>query len=158
MASTEKVFRHRVLPIGVGFYGCQDCKKTGNDLLSLVGQPCLDEVAKADPEVYQTPREAVRTNDIGSPLVPVALEDEMAKLSLNDQGESSKAESLEPTEDQTALENELALLREQEQLLEEMAILESLKDEDHRLFEAERSLLNSTIPASSKAAPCPAGA
>jgi len=115
LGSTEKVFQHRILPVGVGF-GCQDCRQTAEQLMDLVSKPC-EPVVDVDPKL----------------------------------GTLSQ-------EERTELEREAKVLREQEELLEQMILLESLREQEEKLLLDEaQSMINATIPASSDAAPFPRG-
>lgn len=193
LESTEKIYVHRVLPVGDQF-GCQDCKQVTNDLMALVTKPCVKETCQA--ANGSTPLHAVRV-DLASPLPPstgAVAPEAVVPLSVGDEAKATASDPVAPeavvevsvgvaagnavsdpvapevvpasfgfsagnsAEDVGLLEEEYAALLAEEELLEELAILESLHSEQSRLegeLMEEMSLMNSNIPASSDIAPYP---
>lgn len=146
LESTEKVYQHRIVPVPSGF-GCQDCQKVAADLMGLVSQPCAKHPGTVAPTSYK----------------PVPTEVDPAKVAKCSTAEVGHEGSMGDTSpEQKQLEEELANLQAQEALLNEMAALKLLEEEQSELqksskLEDMRSLLNSSVPAASHSAPFPAG-
>eukprot|EP00435_Cladocopium_sp_Y103_P032000 s1158_g8.t1 len=92
-----------------------------------------------------------------TPTKPVATEVDPAKVAKCSSAEVGHEGSIgDVSAEQKQLEVELANLQAQEELLNEMAALQLLEEEQLKLEEM-RSLVNSSIPASSRSAPFPVG-
>ena len=142
LESTEKVYQHRVVSVRMGF-GCQYCLKWHPELNGLVSKPCKQVVVPSLPSIEKA--------KVGENAIPSEIDGSVAVST----GTLVKGSEHELEEE---LEAEYAYLRLQEELLVEVALLESLQEEEERLaLEAMRSHVNSTVSASSKCAPFPVG-
>ena len=142
LESTEKVYQHRVVSVRMGF-GCQDCLKWHTELNGLVSKPCKQVMVPSLPLAK-----------VGENAIPAEI-DGSAPVSTGDVATLVKGTEHELEKE---LDAEYAYLRSQEELLLEIALLESLQEEEERLaLEAMRSHVNSTVSASSKCAPFPGG-
>lgn len=146
LESTEKVYQHRVVSVRMGF-GCQDCLKWHPELNKLVSTPCK--------QVMMVPSlPPVEKAKAGENAIPSEIDGSVA-VSTGDVATLVKGTEHELEKE---LEAEYAYLRLQEELLLEVALLESLQEEEERVaLEAMRSHVNSTVSASSKCAPFPVG-
>ena len=115
--------------------------------MGLVSQPCAKHPGTVAPTSYK----------------PVPTEVDPAKVAKCSTAEVGHEGSMGDTSpEQKQLEEELANLQAQEALLNEMAALKLLEEEQSELqksskLEDMRSLLNSSVPAASHSAPFPAG-
>ena len=146
LESTEKVYQHRVVSVRMGF-GCQDCLKWDPELNSLVSKPCKKVVVPSLPSLSMA--------KVDESAIPSVKVDENAIPSeVDGSAPDSTGDVATLVKD---LEAEYAYLH-QEELMLELALLESLQEEEERLaVEAMRSHVNSTVSASSDCAPFPLG-
>ena len=156
LESTEKVYQHRVVSVRMGF-GCQDCLKWDPELNSLVSKPCKKVVVPSLPSLSMAKVDgnAIPSVKVDESAIPSVKVDENAIPSeVDGSAPDSTGDVATLVKD---LEAEYAYLH-QEELMLELALLESLQEEEERLaVEAMRSHVNSTVSASSDCAPFPLG-
>ena len=162
LESTEKVYQHRVVSVRMGF-GCQDCLKWDPELNSLVSKPCKKVVVPSLPSLSMAKVDgnAIPSVKVDESAIPSVKVDENAipSVKVDENAIPSEVDGSAPDSTGDAatlvkdLEAEYAYLH-QEELMLELALLESLQEEEERLaVEAMRSHVNSTVSASSDCAP-----